>query len=653
MKMNQSYETILEFNQIKQKLCSYAATAYAKEKINAMKPILSESRLKGEHRETADARIIIDAAGTPPVPELEETKTLLTAVEISGLLYPAQLEKFLRFIVSCRRLKQYLKKAIDIACGLASYGEVLDTLDVLYEQINLCIRGDTVDSGASKELAGIRREIEALNSQIKTKLETLLKSKGKYCSDSFVSMKNGRYTLPVKREYKHQVPGTVIAVSSTGTTCFIEPDSAVKITERLTALQIEESLEEERILYMLAALIDEEKEAVRRNMETIETLDFAFAKGRLSAEMRACTPAINTSRYIKITQGRHPLLNRDTCVPLDFELGNGIRGIIITGPNTGGKTVALKLVGLFSVMAQCGLQLPCESADICMNSNVLCDIGDGQNISENLSTFSAHITNIVDILNHTGKDTLVLLDELGSGTDPDEGMGIAVAVLEQLRQNECLFVATTHYPEVKEYAEQADGLVNARMTFDKKTLKPRYKLVIGEAGESCAFYIAKQLGFPERLLRYAYQQTYGGYTDAREKNQRDNLNRWHELTPEQNNPLLPKLEKMQQKKELSEHARQFGIGDSVIVYPQKKIGIVYQTADEKGMLGIQIQGRKEKINHKRLSLRLSADVLYPPNYDFDTIFDTVENRKAKHKMKKKYCEDVAAVYENPDGGKDK
>jgi dsDNA-specific endonuclease/ATPase MutS2 len=364
--------------------------------------------------------------------------------------------------------------------------------------------------------------------------------------------------------------------------------------------------------------------------------------------MKAIPAKVNTERYIFIDNGRHPLINPTECVPLNFELGKSTLGIVITGPNTGGKTVALKTVGLLQLMAQSGLHIPCEDAELCMNNMVLCDIGDGQSITENLSTFSSHITNIINILSYADKESLILLDELGSGTDPAEGMGIAIAILEELRHKGCLFVATTHYPEVKEYANKTDGLVNARMAFDRESLKPLYRLEIGEAGESCALYIAKRLGLPKHMLDIAYQEAY-----CRENKKvhpsidRNFLEGATESTDEKIKPqvIISHIEKHKETKQTNIRSQRFNIGDSVVVYPQKKIGIVFRKADEKGEVGVQIQKKKEFISHKRLQLKAAASELYPEDYDFSIIFDSVANRKARHKMEKGYHPELEIVYE--------
>ncbi len=316
-------------------------------------------------------------------------------------------------------------------------------------------------------------------------------------------------------------------------------------------------------------------------------------------------------------------MDKNICVPLQFSIGGEANGIVITGPNTGGKTVALKTVALNCMMAQSGLHVTCRQAEICMNSNFLCDIGDGQNLSENLSTFSAHIANVLDILKKAGRESLVIMDELGSGTDPAEGMGIAVAILEELKSSGALFLVTTHYPEVKQYADRTEGIQNARMTFNRETLKPEYQLVIGEAGESCAFYIAGKMGMPEHMIKNAAIAAYG--KDELPEDLRS-LTSGNKLRKEHTGGV------QKQKNTLSTIKTKFQPGDSVMLLPDKKIGIVCQPENEKGVLRVQLPGKKIYINHKRVKLVVAAEKLYPEDYDFSVIFDTIENRKLRHQL---------------------
>lgn len=354
-------------------------------------------------------------------------------------------------------------------------------------------------------------------------------------------------------------------------------------------------------------------------------------------------------REIHIKQGRHPLLPAETCVPLDFDLGGGLCGVVITGPNTGGKTVAEKTVGLLCMMAQCGLHIPAEKTSrVCMRNAYLADIGDGQSISENLSTFSAHITNIKSILETATKESFVILDELGSGTDPAEGMGIAAAVLEELVACGCLFLVTTHYPEIKGFAEKAPGILNARMAFDKENLRPLYRLELGVSGESAALYIAKRLGLSSKILRRAWAHAYQDKAKAPAfledlNDVADNVQKGSKRAPAMVCDAPPK----------EAFDAGFSLGDSVQVLPQKEIGIVFAPKKpnpgpgEEGLVGVQVKDVKKWISHKRPRLHVAASQLYPPGYDFSILFDTVKNRKARHKMEKGHQEGLTVV-QDPD-----
>ena len=599
---------MLEFDKIRELLKEGASTERARERIDALAPILDQERAEAAIEETTEARKVLDSLGTPPSGSTQEVREIAQEAELGSLLGAQQLDQIRQFAVLCMRLSRYLGKCRDIAPGIAGYG------------------------------AGIQ-DLSPLQDQIRLKLENMLRSSRNIFSESFVSNRNGHYTVPVKKEHKNKVPGTVIDASSTGATVFIEPSAISRLREELETLRIEEENEEKMILYTLSAMVADSAEAIRINLEYMEELDFIFAKGKLSVSMKASRPKLNTERRIRLVNGRHPLLPIQNSVPLNIEFGGLIKGVIITGPNTGGKTVAMKTVGLLSVMAQCGLHVPCEEADLAMNAGFFCDIGDGQSISENLSTFSAHMKNVIRILEQTEEESLVLLDELGSGTDPAEGMGLAVAVLEELRGRGCLFMVTTHYPEVKEYGERTEGVINARMAFDRESLRPLYRLELGESGESCAFYIAKRLGMPQRILNRAEKAAYGtvaGKTSKRPPEKTDPKPQQKaaasRIRPKRTEPDTG--EKRRQRR--TQIGKKFALGDSVMVYPQKKLGIVFAPANDKGEVGVQIQKRKIFVSHRRLRLHVSAEKMYPPDYDFSILFDTVENRKARHAMERKH-----------------
>ncbi len=659
----ESAQRALEFDVIKQQLADLAMSQRAKERLLALQPSLRQRECAAWTQETTQARAVLDALGAPPLTSMQELEKILDLVPKGAMLIPEQLATVAQFLASCRRMKAYLKKAEEVNSTLASLGTTIDDLPDLAQEIDRCIRYDAVDDGASPSLRNLRRKLENANTAVKAKLEALLRSKRDWFADSYVTTRAGRFVLPVKREYKNQITGTVVETSNTGGTYFIEPSSVRRLQEEIAALQIEEENEIRKVLYTLTGLVELYLRELGLNRECMETLDFLFAKAKLSAQMDASPAQFSDEACIQIKAGRHPLLEKSRCVPLDFQIGGGVRGVVITGPNTGGKTVALKTIGLLSLMAQSGLHVPAALGScFSLNSNILCDIGDGQSITENLSTFSAHITSIIRILENTGDQSLVLLDELGSGTDPAEGMGLAVSILEELLRRGCLFVATTHYPEIKEYAASTPGLTNARMAFDRDSLQPLYQLQLGEAGESCALYIAQRLGFPTSMLRRAQEAAYGrilqhhnapgGISPGKPESA--------SAAPSITAPDLPaestgapsvrppRVQREPTQNNGQKRSKRFQIGDSVIVYPQRELGIVYQTADDKGILVVQIKGKKQRVNHKRLKLKTPAADLYPEGYDFSILFDSVENRKARHQMQRQHRPDLEIVVQPED-----
>jgi len=634
-KNNISSHSTLEFNTILDQLADHAVSSIAKERCKAITPAKDIDEATRLANQTSEARKIIEQVGTPPIAIMTELEKIIGLIDADAMLIPEQIGHVVTFLMSCNRMKTYLKKAESTETDIAFYGNAMVDLSGLEEEINRCLHNGQIDDRATPRLHDLRRSIERKGEQIKSKIESLLKTNKQYCVDGFVAVRNGRYTMPVKKQYKNTIPGILVEVSNTGGTCFIEPAAVSKLQDELGMLQIEEDNEIRTILYTLTALIHDDLTAIKINMEAMETLDFVFAKAKLSISMKAAQIRLTENREIRLLSARHPLLGTgtDSAVPLDFALGNSTLGLIITGPNTGGKTVAIKTVGLFSLMAQSGLHVPAdERSSVCIFDAVWCDIGDGQSISQNLSTFSSHMTNIIGILEETTSNSLILFDELGSGTDPAEGMGIATAILEELLTKGCLFTVTTHYPEIKDFAARTQGVINARMAFDRESLMPLYRLEIGEAGESCALHIAQRLGMPQHLLARAREITYSGPQASLPVDpivQTQNGSTIMTVTPLETAP------EPEQNTDLPRSQR-FTIGDSVVVYPKKDLGIVYQRANDKGEVGVQVKGHKRLVNHKRIKLKVAAAELYPEDYDFSIIFDTVENRKASHLMGRKH-----------------
>jgi len=609
----------LEFDIILQKLADCAYSASAKELLLSLEPLLDEALCQRAMQETTDAKRMLLSCGAPPLAAMENLEESLCIAQAGGMLTIEQLEEIVRFCVCCRRMTSYLSRGAYLDNMLSAYIHAFEPLDSLQNEIEAAILHGAVRDDASPALKRIRHSILGVDVRIKEKLNHILQSRKSMLSDHYYVQRSGRYVLPVRKQYQNQFGGTVIDQSRTGGTVFMEPSSISALQNEMDQLLLEEELECHRILYSLSDDAADKASAIRSNAARMTELDVLFAKAQLSEQLHASPVVISCDRTIKLRQARHPLLHPDQCVPLDLEVSDQCRGVVITGPNTGGKTVALKTVGLLTLMAQCGLHIPCdENSRLPMRDAVYCDIGDSQSLTSNLSTFSGHMTNVLDILSRFTSDSLILLDELGSGTDPTEGMGIAVAILEQLRNSGCFFMVTTHYPEVKTYVGSADGLMSARMAFDEETLRPLYRLEMGKAGKSCALEIVRRLGMQDDLLQCAGKIVTRGVevlkTSASPQSciRRGRLRR---IPPVKARPDIL-----------------FQMGDSVEILPEKEKGIVYTPADEYGNVIVQIKGEKRSIRHTRIRLLVPASELYPEDYDFSIIFDSVENHKARHTL---------------------
>ena len=621
----------LEFDKILSMLSERCTTAAARERALATAPIANLSILENTLRETNDAAEIIEKLGAPPLAVTDGIEGMLSTARLEGLLSPAELSFVERFAATCRRMADYMKKAENFQIELSLNGRAFMELDDLELEISAAIRGDGVADNASPELMNARRRIERCTMQLRERLSTMLRAHPEYYSDGYVAERGGRQTLPVKSQHVRNVPGTIIDRSQTGATVFIEPNVATKLRSELDQALVDEENEVRRVLYALTAMVDDMSDSILQNARLMERLDIIFARGGLGLEMDGVIPVFREERAVKIKKGRHPLLEREKAVPLDMSIAAPTTGLVITGPNTGGKTVALKTVGLFALMAQSGLMVPAQSAAMCPFDHVLADVGDGQSISENLSTFSAHISAVMGILQIMTANSLVLMDELGSGTDPAEGMGLAVAVLEELIKSGCLFFVTTHYPEIKEFARTSEAIINARMKFDPVSLRPLYSLEMGEAGESCALLIAQRLGMPMDVINRARRAVEGEISC--------------EVRPREGSRA--RFERYDAPKAVSERAARFGRGDSVRIYPAGEIGIVVEQADDMGCILVHTRTGKRLIPHKRLKLLVKADALYPEDYDFSIIFDTVANRKARHKMGKRHDPNLVVTEDAP------
>ncbi|NBD26594.1 endonuclease MutS2 [Paenibacillus glycinis] len=499
----------LDYAKIVYKLAQHAATALGKAEVEALHPSPDLENVKHAQQVTDEAYKADRLKGSAPFGGIADIKPSLLRSKIGGTLNPAELLEIAETVRGGRRVKRHVLQLHDDdpVPSLAAMAEQLTEHKPLEDAIFQCIddQAEVMDS-ASVELANIRRELRAGESRVREKLESMIRSSSvqKMLQDAIITIRNDRYVIPVKQEYRSNFGGIIHDQSGSGATLFIEPEAIVVLNNKLRELRLAEEREIEKILQKLTALAAEYADDLMIDLDLLGKLDFAFAKARLAHVMGASQPRMNDRGYIKLRKGRHPLIPREQVVPIDVELGNNYTAIIVTGPNTGGKTVSLKTIGLLSLMAMSGLFVPAEEgSQLCVFDALYADIGDEQSIEQNLSTFSSHLTNIIRILKTMTPKSLVLLDELGAGTDPAEGSALAIAILEHMHKLGCRIVATTHYSELKAYAYNRKGVINASMEFDVATLSPTYRLLIGVPGRSNAFAIAERLGLQRSIIDHA------------------------------------------------------------------------------------------------------------------------------------------------------
>ena len=492
---------VLEFNKVKDKLKTYAITESGKRLVEQLTPYKSIYEVKNKLEESNEALDILIRKGAPPFEGLFDTREALERAGKGGVLTAGQLLRVGGMLRCSRRFKEYIERKDDEVSykHLEDLAFVLTPLKKLESDIeNAIVSEEEISDKASGTLYGIRRSLKEKNSSVREKINSIVRSNSKYLQDSLYTMRGDRYVIPVKAEYKGAVPGLVHDQSSTGATLFIEPMSLVNLNNEIKELMLKEKAEIERILSELSAKVYENFEEAKNNYKILTELDFIFAKGKYASKLNAVIPAVRDDRSFDIIGGKHPLIDPKVVVPSDIYLGEEFTTLMITGPNTGGKTVTLKTVGLLHLMALSGLLIPArDGSAVAFFNEIFADIGDEQSIEQSLSTFSSHMTNIVSILEEADKDSF---DELGSGTDPTEGAALAVAVIETLKNRGARLIATTHYSELKGYALRTVGVENSSVEFDVETLKPTYRLLIGIPGKSNAFEISKRLGLGEDVI---------------------------------------------------------------------------------------------------------------------------------------------------------
>lgn len=615
--MNHATYEKLQYNELKQMIRSYCVSGLGKQLLDKLKPITNIKIVKNRLNETTEARAILDAEGHVPFLGVSNIDNTIQNLEKGMMLDPSELVSVSDFLRGCRKMKKFMMNKEFFAPVLTSYANSMTEFKSIEEEINFSIKGNRVDSAASKELKRIRNNMAGAEEKIKERLNKFLNSSSykKYIQEFFISKKDDRYTIPIKASYKNQVPGTVIEVSSKGSTVFIEPNTITKLNGELASLKAEEAIEEYQILATLSGMLLENIHEIKINMDLISQYDMVFAKAKFSKHVGGIEPKLNDYGYIKLVDCKHPLLTREA-VPLHFEIGKDYRSLIITGPNAGGKTIVLKTIGLVTLAAMSGFHIISnKETEIAVFDNIFVDIGDNQSIENALSTFSSHMKNLSEIMRASNNNTLLLFDEIGSGTEPNEGAALAISILEEFYQMGCITVATTHYGEIKRFSEMHSDFMNAAMQFNSDTLEPMYQLLIGKSGESNALWISRKMNIRENVLQRAkcYMENKGYHLERVDDH---------------------KIRKPKIVKEKTEEKDEYKKGDRVKLLDYDDFGIIYKERDNFSNVVVFYNEEFIEVNVKRISLEISAKELYPDGYGLETLFIDYTTRKTQHDIER-------------------
>lgn len=653
---NEQTLTTLGFHHIQKNIADCALSFLGKRYARELKPMTDVRLIQMRLDEAAEATALVRFGASVPIPSLEGMETIINLLGTGYLFSERDFSHLAQFLHSCTQLMKYMESKSGIAPIVSRYASSMMLMEPLRSEIERCIHNGRIQDQASKELVRIRKKMTVHEERMKRKLDSLVSKHRSIMQEQVVSQRNGKTVLPIKKEFRKQVKGIVLDESGSGQTVYIEPAELSGLQMELASLQAEESREEMKILGDLTSLAESYSREIALNTETVGVLDFLFAKAKYAAAIDGRSVHVNSNGKVKLQRARHPLMG-PSMVPLDFSIGYNYSSLIITGPNTGGKTVALKTLGLLTLMVQSGLLVPVdERGEMAVYEQIAVDIGDGQSLEQALSTFSAHIRNMITILEQANPSTLVLIDEMASGTDPGEGVGLSIAMLEELHHRGATVVATTHFGEIKHFASATPGFENARMEFDTVSLQPLYRLRIGEAGESYAYSIALKLGMPEHII----DRSKSVVGEAHTKNKMQDVATEPQSQPDsERHTTLPVSMEHTDSIEQNAHTtvptetispnnpapisdpaplRAFRKGDRVYVAYLDQAGIVSEEEDNRGQIGVMIRGRKLKIHKKRLCLHISADELYPADYDLDIVLESKENRKKRKLMGRKHVE---------------
>lgn len=613
--MNENTFEKLEYNELKELVKSYCVSSLGKALFDKQAPSSNLKVVEHRLKETTEARKILDSGAKMPFMNVSNIDFLVDKVEKGIILTAEELVYVNDFLRGCRRIIDFMSTKEFLAPTLSSYVNSMTELRSLEEEISIAIKNNRVDSHANKELKRVRSFIDGNEMKIKDKLNKYINSNKNYVQEGIISVKNDRYTVPIKASYKNQVNGTIIELSSKGTTAYVEPSVVRKLSDELEGLKAEESMIEYQILATLTGIINDNLHTININIDLIAQYDMINARARFSKSIDGISPHINDYGKIKLLDCKHPLLTGDI-VPLDFDIGKDYRSLVITGPNAGGKTIVLKTIGLITLATMSGFHISAsEDTEVAVFDQIFVDIGDNQSLENALSTFSSHMKNLSDILPKANNNTLLLFDEIGSGTEPNEGAALAIALLEEFYHKGCITVATTHYGEIKRYSEMHSDFMNAAMQFNQETLEPLFQLQIGKSGDSNALWISRKMKVPEHVLtraeKYMVDKEYGLEVLDQNKVKKEKI---IEATPT-DTTLYEK-------------------GDRVKLLDYNDFGLVYELQDKFSNVTVYYQNEMIDVNKKRLKLEQKAKDLYPDDYDLDALFTDYQTRKWQHDIER-------------------
>ncbi|WP_373471247.1 endonuclease MutS2 [Carnobacterium alterfunditum] len=607
--MNKETLNKLQFNNVQEEVQAKAIGNYSKIRIGELSPQTNLATVKVWQQETQEARLILDSNQHVPFMGLSRIDSLMEQVQKGMILAPDDLIEYADFLRSSRMIDKFFGKNQYQTPLLYQYSKSLPSLLEIEEEIYQKIQHQKVSDTASSNLRKVRKQIRENEKEIQDKLTRFLKnsSNKEMIQDGIIVQKDGHYTVPIKMSYKNKVAGNMIEQSNKGTTVFVEPAAVAKLNEQLIMLKAEEVAQEYQILAELTGYLAEKETIIDFIMETITAFDIIFARAKYSREINGITPKVNKNEVIHIKKGIHPFLPKGA-VPLDFTLGEGHRGLVITGANAGGKTVVLKTVGLLTLMTMFGIQIPVqEGTDIAVFDEVFVDIGDQQSMENALSTFSGHMDSIASILNKVKRHSLVLLDEIGSGTEPNEGAALAIAIMETLYDKGSLVVTTTHYGEIKRFAEEHEDFIPAAMEFDRESLTPKFILHLGESGDSQALWIAKKVNMASNLIKQAQK-----YIDTKDYQTQKKEFAKNEIKSEMIKEKIPT----------------FGKGDRILLTESQRKGLIYEDSGSDNVV-VYIDKDVLEVPRQRIQLLTMAEELYPEGYDLDSLFTDFLTRKVR------------------------